>query len=64
MREWKAALGKAQDKVFRRTTRKKTVRLVIRLCINADKQTGHPSGTTRATSSEQTNYTQIVCVDG
>ena len=38
--------------------RKKIVRLVTRLCINAGKQTDHPSRrTTRANSSEQTNYT-------
>ena len=37
--------------------RKKIVRLVTRLCINVDKRTDHPSGrTTRAISSEQTNY--------
>ena len=37
--------------------RKKIVRLVTRLCINAGKQTDHPSRrTTRANSSEQTNY--------
>ena len=37
--------------------RKKIVRLIIRLCINAGKQTDHPSRrTTRANSSEQTNY--------
>ena len=37
--------------------RKKIVRLVTRLCINAGKQTDHPSKpTTRANSSEQTNY--------
>ena len=37
--------------------RKKIVRLVTRLRINAGKQTDHPSRrTTRANSSEQTNY--------
>ena len=37
--------------------RKKVVRLIIRLCINAGKQTDHPSRrTTRANPSEQTNY--------
>ena len=37
--------------------RKKIVRLVTRLCINAGKETDHPSRrTTRANSSEQTNY--------
>ena len=37
--------------------RKKIVRLIIRLCINAGKQTDHPSRrTTRANPSEQTNY--------
>ena len=37
--------------------RKKIVRLVTRLCINASKQTDHPPRrTTRANSSEQTNY--------
>ena len=37
--------------------RKKIVRLVTRLCINAGKQTDPPSRrTTRANSSEQTNY--------
>ena len=36
---------------------KKIVRLVTRPCINAGKQTDHPSRrTTRANSSEQTNY--------
>ena len=36
---------------------KKIVRLVTRPCINADKQTDHPSRrTTRANSSERTNY--------
>ena len=37
--------------------RKKIVRQIIRLCLNAGKQTDHPSRrTTRANSSEQTNY--------
>ena len=37
--------------------RKKIVRLVTRLSINAGKQTDHPSRrTTQANSSEQTNY--------
>ena len=37
--------------------RKKIVRLIIRLCINAGKQTDHPSRrATRTNSSEQTNY--------
>ena len=37
--------------------RKKIVRLVTRPCINAGKQTDHPSRrTTRANSSEPTNY--------
>ena len=37
--------------------RKKIVRLIIRLCINAGKQTDHPSRRTKRTnSSEQTNY--------
>ena len=37
--------------------RKKIVRLITRRCINAGKQTDHPSRRTmRANSSEQTNY--------